>query len=976
MSCDPRAFGARCDECPLRDFGPPVPPVVGASAGGIGVMGDAPNADAVMEGEPLAGRDAELLEQVLNVNHVERHDITVLNAIGCRPPENKLDEILTKVKKENAKRRREWTAALKASGKAGLPPPALKLIPTPQEACLPWTVHTLRSLNALITVGAIPTKVMLGEKVKPSKVAGSLMDGGWDYQPGLGIRFVQLEQADDHLPAGLEPLRLVPTLHPGFVLRKPRYLKPFRKDLGTAIDWFYDRITFTEPSIDYHPSAAALHAFLFGSDAVFAFDVETDGIEATRARMRCIAIGNAEHVKVIGIRPKDLAASGPVHCPSCEGRGRTPAISGPRCHQCGGTGRPPGEVSPWYTVAELADVLDVVRAWLVSSRMKIGHNAGYYDYLNILGQLGVATQNILDTILEHRLVESELPHNLGFVVRMWAPATRAWKADREGQNIAVNAESDLQLHAYCAKDVAYDEKVALPLFEAAKLRGQAHLLPLDHKVQEVCRGLHLIGMHVDIAEAKKVEATLTTKLIKERDALREIAAKEMGVAPEKHNPGSIYQLADLWFDKWGLIPPVKPGDKDKYRTKSGMLSTSDVMVRALLRLPHLKDYQRAYLLGTRRYRKVAKLLGTYVSKLRPRSEVYQAGWDEDSLDIEWDEDLDEDALLRYSGYVENKGFLEKGIIWEDGRLRTGYNAHVTVVGRLSSSRPWNAQNCPKWLRRLITPAPGHCFVGADFGQLHLRIAASLWQIALYLDAFDAGKDPHSMVTAVAIFGDDFMQADGWPCAENGWEWSGNAKKMRNIAKVIQYASIYRAGDSTVYEVFTKTENKKGDLMYLHYTLPDVAQMKAAWLAGVPEVPVGWDNEERLFRQNGFLADPIVGRRRDFLDGPTPQDLANARVLMSETGLVNPRMVELVERIPFFKWGHGTGLLTQTHDAMVIECPADGVYKENGRWLPAKGTPAWEAWHVLHETFNFEHPQLPGVKIVGEPSIAFDWSATG
>ena len=937
-------------------------------------MGEASDEQDQAVGLPMSGKGADLLHTTLALASADPDALVRVNAIACKPPGNDMTGLLSKIASENSTRRKEYAAALKAAGKTGLLPPPLKLRLTPQEACLPMTRLVVQQLEGLITLGNVPGRLFLGDKAPISKLAGSLLDGGWTYNALLNrVHFVQIDDDHPQLPAEVKPLRLVPTLHPSFVLHKPRFMKAFRKDIVTAMDWFRGHVEFDEPTFVYHPKAEWLEKFLFEDpSAIFAFDVETDGIEATRARMRCIAIGNSKTVAIIGIRPKDMPAEGPIRCPSCVGTGRVLASPDIRCPTCDGTGRPPGEVCPWYTRQELADVLDVIRRWLIdASRMRIGHNANYYDFLNVLSQLGVETAQILDTIILHRLVESELPHDLGFVVRMWGKATRAWKADREGRKLAVDAESDHQLHLYCGKDVKYDFDVTLPLYQATVIRKQDHLIDFDQKTQHVCRGLHLIGMHVNQAERIKVETTLTKRMLKVRKDLCDI------VSSDKHNPGSIHQLSALWFDKWGLMPPIKPGDKKKYQTSKGALSTSDDTVRALLRLPGLQDYQKAYLLGIREYRKIAKLLGTYVIKLRPRSEMYKAGWDEDAIDVDYgEEEVNDEILSRVAEYLEEKGYMERGIVWEDGRLRTSYNAHVTTVGRLSSSKPWNAQNCPKWLRRLITPAPGHCFIGCDAAQLHLRIAASLWQIALYLDAFDKGDDPHSMVTALAIFGDKFRNAQGWPCEANGWEWEGDAYKMRTIAKIIQYASIYRAGDNTVWEVFTSTENKKGELIYLGYSQDEVAHMKAKWLAGVPEVPKGWALEEALFSKNGFVADPVIGRRRDFLDGASPQDLANGRVLMTETALVNRAMHKVVEQIPFFKWGPGTGLLTQTHDAMVIEAPADGLYQEGKVWKATKGTPAWHAWHVLHEAFNYDEPALPGVHLEGKPTIAFSWAATG
>lgn len=92
----------------------------------------------------------------------------------------------------------------------------------------------------------------------------------------------------------------------------------------------------------------------------------------------------------------------------------------------------------------------------------------------------------------------------------------------------------------------------------------------------------------------------------------------------------------------------------------------------------------------------------------------------------------------------------------------------TATGRLSHRNP-NLGNLPrsqKWdenerstdeywmstfVKELFVPAPGHVFIHADFSQIELRVAAHLAQDKPFLDAFNAGEDPHqSTATAIGI----------------------------------------------------------------------------------------------------------------------------------------------------------------------------------------------------------------------------------
>jgi DNA polymerase-1 len=325
-----------------------------------------------------------------------------------------------------------------------------------------------------------------------------------------------------------------------------------------------------------------------------------------------------------------------------------------------------------------------------------------------------------------------------------------------------------------------------------------------------------------------------------------------------------------------------------------------------------------------------------------------------------------------------------------GRMYPGYNAHVAVTGRLSSSKPINAQNFPKGLRAMVVPQPGHVFIGADADQLELRIAAARWGAARYLRAFEAGADPHSS-TALACFSDRFQKAEGFPggrwdgdlfIPDGTGKWGGEAKSLRDLAKRVQYASQYMATVETVHRVIAQTETDNGDgttsLPYLNLSLREVRRMHEAWLDGCPEFPKGWDAEIEMYRRQGYLAEPITGRRRDFLDGENPNELVNFNIQGSAAGLMNVGMIRLAEEVPVFKYGPGTGIINQCHDAMVLEVPADGATydAENKKWLVPPGSIPDKTMKLLEECMNSTHPSLPGVRITATADIGGSWKDVG
>lgn len=521
----------------------------------------------------------------------------------------------------------------------------------------------------------------------------------------------------------------------------------------------------------------------------------------------------------------------------------------------------------------------------------------------------------------------------------------------------------------CAFDVSITAAVLPKLFESVRMRKQDSLIELDHKVQKVCTEMHLLGMYVD----QKKRLAFEQKYIKEIGK-RLVELREAAPLPE-FNPGSSHQVRKILFGEWKLVAPVD--ERDRY-TASGDPATSDDILRSLLTVRDLTEAQKQFILKLRRYRKAQKLLGTYIVKLRPWSEQAELGWDEE-------EDF-EDAEMRKKYGIDRTGIVNP----ITGRMYPGYNAHVAVTGRLSSSKPINAQNFPKGLRAMVIPQPGHVFIGADADQLELRIAAARWGAVRYLRAFDANADPHSS-TALACFEETFKKAEGFPggrwdgdlfIPDGTGKWTGDAKSFRDLAKRVQYASQYMATVETVHRVIAQTEMDNADgttsLPYLTLSLREVRRMHEAWLSGCPEFPRGWDREIETYRKQGFLSEPVTGRRRDFLDGENPNELVNYNIQGSAAGLMNIGLVQLAEAIPLHAYGPGTGIINQCHDALVLEVPADGCSydAEAKKWKVEEGSIPWRTMKTLEECMNSTHSSLPGVRITATADIGGSWKEVG
>ena len=401
----------------------------------------------------------------------------------------------------------------------------------------------------------------------------------------------------------------------------------------------------------------------------------------------------------------------------------------------------------------------------------------------------------------------------------------------------------------------------------------------------MCVNLHRVGMYVNQEWRERAEDWLTH----ESEFLRvqcAVAGEDFGM--KGFNPNSGPQMRDLLFNKWKLVP--------EEFTETGDPSVNDEALRGFISMRSLTKEQRAYLMLVRRFRKVRnKWLGTYVSPLKPK---------------------------RYDGKAWDR----------DGRVRASWNAHGTLVGRLSCSDP-NLQTIPAMFRYLFQGAPGHELAGADADQIHLRIIAARWGVARLQEVFLKGGDPHAAAAEV-IFGERFTKSEG-QAHQNGGKWSGQAKSMRQIAKTFQYAAAYGAEPSTIQNVLTKAEDERGNLINLALTVRQVTAMREKWLAGMPEFEKGWNMELAIVESNArkgkvdpWGSDPVAGRRRDYPNGVEDErnEITNAPIIMTESAIMHLAVQDLLTEIPWDKWGPGTGIIAQVHDSITVEVP-----RGMGKW---------------------------------------------
>jgi len=539
---------------------------------------------------------------------------------------------------------------------------------------------------------------------------------------------------------------------------------------------------------------------------------------------------------------------------------------------------------------------------------------------------------LVDTLFPARFRAPDLPKGLKTIGSILTDVER-WETTEKGTKISTGSEDDSELLRYNIIDTVVNARITVPLIDAATEAGAFrslrtdirptgwvqsrpwNLSEVDHETQEMCVEMHKSGVWVDQQLRSRLEAeyqiSVERRFKKLTELARELGAGTLGEdaasADDELNPGSAVQVRGLLYDRWGLGMPAQMDIKDFY-TEAGLPSTGDVVLRSHLAGGLLSKEQAEFIHELRLYRREKnKILGTTLIPLRRR---------------------DQDP--------------KKGVVWGDGRVRSNWNAHVTSVGRLSSSGP-NLQNQGSRkgqgrIKAIFSAPPGRILVGADLDQAHLRVTASYWQIPLLLECFHEGKDPHNTL-AYSAFGDRFKDADGWgPDGFNLYNKpaGGAAKAMRDVSKTLRYASIYGANPATVWQVITSTETDNGELPYVGMTLREVRVMHDAWLQSEPEWAQAWEQMMIMYGRQGWMEEPVMGRRSGSLSDGKLNEVVNFPILAAESSIMRLAEVAVRDAFPFEFAGRGTGMIHQCHDSIAVEVPLpDGL---DPLWKPTKGEP--------------------------------------
>jgi DNA polymerase-1 len=221
--------------------------------------------------------------------------------------------------------------------------------------------------------------------------------------------------------------------------------------------------------------------------------------------------------------------------------------------------------------------------------------------------------------------------------------------------------------------------------------GKQLLADVELPLIDLLALLEQTGIAVDIDHLQSLEAHFAGEVKRAAEDAFSVIGKEI-------NLGSPKQLQTVLFDELGM-PKTK-------RTKTGYTTDADALQSLYEKTEH------PFLLALLRHRDVSRLRQTL------------------------------EGLLK--------------TVATDGRIHTTFNQLIAATGRLSSTEP-NLQNIPirteegRRIREGFVVGDGYeCLMTADYSQIEMRIMADLSEDAGLIEAFNSGRDFHS-ITASRVF---------------------------------------------------------------------------------------------------------------------------------------------------------------------------------------------------------------------------------
>ena len=362
---------------------------------------------------------------------------------------------------------------------------------------------------------------------------------------------------------------------------------------------------------------------------------------------------------------------------------------------------------------------------------------------------------------------------------------------------------------------------------------------IELKLEDILFKMEVEGIKVD-------RKTLVELSLKFNTKMDEIVEQIYELAGEKFNINSTKQLAEILFDKLKLTLP-----KGKKRSTS---------VQVLQELEN--DHPIVALLM--QYRKIAKIVGTYLDGLIPH--------------------LDENDIVH-----------------------TEFNQTMATTGRLSSTNP-NLQNIPtkdeegKSLRKMfICKNENNLLLSADYSQIELRLLAHFSNDPKLVNAFKQGHDIHAF-TASEIFNVSLDEI---------------TPQMRRIAKTVNFGIIYGISDYGLSQSLNISRAEAKQFIQKYFErYEDVKE----YMEKCVEQAKQDGFVMTMFGRKRFV--PELHSRNKTIQKFGERVAMNTPLQGTESDIIKIAMIQIDEKLN--KLNLKSKMILQIHDELIFECPKEEI----------------------------------------------------
>lgn len=277
--------------------------------------------------------------------------------------------------------------------------------------------------------------------------------------------------------------------------------------------------------------------------------------------------------------------------------------------------------------------------------------------------------------------------------------------------------------------------------------------------------------------------------------------------------------------------------------------------------------------------------------------------------------------IRQKSKIKNT-YLDKIILNldRDARLRTNFNIHGTVAGRLSSSGKLNMQQLPrdnKAVKGSIKARPGHKIVSMDLSTAEVYLVAVLSGDKALMDIFRSGGDFHSTIAKQVFNIPDPIE-----------EIKAKHPLLRQAAKSTTFGILYQAGPQTVMEQVNKEARSQG--LDFVFTMQDAIDAIEAYFARFKVLKKWIDKQKAHISKHGYIYSHF-GRKRRLPNVYSTDSATKSHAIRSGVNFVvqSPASdVNLLGAIDMWKYivknKMKAVIFALVHDSIVAEVPENEI----------------------------------------------------